>query len=66
MLQERNANMRTQNKDGKQMKQDEVLMKKKEKAEMLKCEKQEAYEHVNMSKQQEQLKNASIKQMIKN
>ena len=53
--------MRQQMREGKSMKQEEVFMKKKEKADILKYERQEASEHVNMFKQQDQLKNASIK-----
>lgn len=35
-------------------------------AEIIKCEKNEGFEHANFLKQQEQLRNASMKQMIKN
>ena len=38
MLQERNVNMRQQMREGKSMKQEEVFMKKKEKADILKYE----------------------------
>ena len=40
-------------KEGMSQKQEEVFMKKKEKAEILKYERQEASEHVNMFKQQD-------------
>ena len=38
MLQERNVNMRQQMREGKSIKQEEVFMKKKEKADILKYE----------------------------
>ena len=41
-------------------------MKKKEMAEIIKSEKNEGFEHANFLRQQEQLRNASMKQMIKN
>jgi hypothetical protein len=44
----------------------ETHNKKREKADMVKYEKQEVSEQVNMQKQQDQLKNASIKQMVRN
>ena len=66
MLQERNQNIRCQMKEGVFNKVSETHNKKKEKAEMVKYEKMEVNEVVNMQKQQDQLKNASIKQMIKN
>ena len=66
MLQEKNTNMRMQIREGLNYKIEETQNKKREKAEQVKYEKQEVNEHLNMLRQQEQLRNASMKQMIKN
>ncbi len=58
--------MRQQIKDGVQYKIEETQNQKRQKAEQVKYEKQEVSEQVNLIRQQEQLKNASMKQMIKN
>ena len=52
--------------EGVAAKTSETACKKREKAEQVKYEKMEVTEHVQMVRQQEQLKNASLKQMIKN
>ncbi len=53
-------------KEGVQTKTCETQNKKKEQADMIKYEKMEGFEQANMVKQQEQLKNASLKQMVRN
>jgi len=53
-------------KDSIQMTKEQHQNKLKEEAERIKMEKQEQNNMLNMYKQQEQLKNASMKQMIKN
>lgn len=48
------------------MTKEQLLKKQFDEAERLKMEKREQQEFINMQKQQEQLKAASIKQMVKN
>ena len=66
MLLERKQNMKNNIKDGIMMTKEQLLKKQFDEAERIKLEKREQAELVLMQKQQEQLKAASIKQMVKN
>ncbi len=66
MLLERNQNMKNNIKDGIYLNKEQMLKKQFEEAERIKMEKREQAELVLMQKQQEQLKAASIKQLVRN
>jgi len=66
MLLERNQNMKNNIKDGIMLNKEQLLKKQFDEAERIKLEKREQAELVLMQKQQEQLKAASIKQLVRN
>lgn len=65
MLQERNLNIRSQMKEELHHRKWENNQKKAEEAERIKREKAEGSNFKNLQKEQEHLKNASLKQMVK-
>lgn len=66
MLLERNTNMKNNIKDNINMTKDQLMRKQFDEAERIKMEKREQQELLNMQREQDQLKAASIKQMVRN
>ena len=66
MLFERNQNMKNNINNNIQMTKEQLLKKQFDEAERIKMEKREQQELLMMQKQQEYLKSASIKQMVRN
>ena len=66
MLLERNQNMKLNIKENITMTKEQLMKKQQDEADRIKMEKREQQEIMMMQKQHEQLKAASIKQMVKN